>query len=338
MDSAVKNTDYLFSTSRVRAIENNLLDSSRIEKMLDAKNLGDAIKVLLEMGYDDPAEEGADPEDFERILALEHKKAYELVLGIVPDPKCFDFLLYQYDYHNIKTILKCEFAGVNPDEMLYRTGSVSPEKMKKDILDRDYPMMGNWNMAAAARDAIEDYAKNKDPQMIDILVDKICYEDISSAAGKLGNKFVSGYVALMIDTINLKTFVRMRQMKKPRDFFKKAVLEGGSLPAALLTLSYEEANDQITEKLSPFGFAGAFSAGCEALSATGKFTVLERLLDNHLLEYAKDAKYVPFGVEPIVGYLLAKENEIKTVRIILSGKKAGLKADFVKERLRNTYV
>lgn len=49
-------------------------------------------------------------------------------------------------------------------------------------------------------------------------------------------------------------------------------------------------------------------------------------------------KYNPFSVGPLVAYVLARENEIKTVRIILSGKQNGLPEESIRERVREMYV
>jgi V/A-type H+-transporting ATPase subunit C len=52
----------------------------------------------------------------------------------------------------------------------------------------------------------------------------------------------------------------------------------------------------------------------------------------------KNAKYIPFGIEPLAGYLIAKDNEIKIARIIMAGKLAGISPELIRERLRETYV
>ena len=56
------------------------------------------------------------------------------------------------------------------------------------------------------------------------------------------------------------------------------------------------------------------------------------------MEHVKSAKYFPYGIEALAGYLIAKDNEIKTARIILAGKTAGISPELIKERLRETYV
>ena len=49
-------------------------------------------------------------------------------------------------------------------------------------------------------------------------------------------------------------------------------------------------------------------------------------------------KYNSFSAGPILAYFLARENEIKTVRIILTGKLNNLSDDYIRERLRKMYV
>ena len=53
---------------------------------------------------------------------------------------------------------------------------------------------------------------------------------------------------------------------------------------------------------------------------------------------AARAKSVPFGVEAVISYLVAKEIEFTAVRIIMSSRMAGIGGDTIRERLREAYV
>ena len=64
----------------------------------------------------------------------------------------------------------------------------------------------------------------------------------------------------------------------------------------------------------------------------------ERWCDNQVIEAMKPQKHNPFSVGPLVAYALARENEIKTVRIILSGKRTGMPEASIRERVREMYV
>ncbi len=52
----------------------------------------------------------------------------------------------------------------------------------------------------------------------------------------------------------------------------------------------------------------------------------------------REARKVPFGEQPVVAYLYAREAEETAVRIILNGKLAGLSRATMEERLRDAYV
>ena len=47
----IKDTDYLFLSTRVKALERSLLTRERMERMLESRTAEDAAKVLHECGY-----------------------------------------------------------------------------------------------------------------------------------------------------------------------------------------------------------------------------------------------------------------------------------------------
>ena len=80
----------------------------------------------------------------------------------------------------------------------------------------------------------------------------------------------------------------------------------------------------------------AYAGGAEALSESA--SAFERWCDNRIIETIKPQKYNPFTVGPIVAYILARLNEIKTVRIILTCKLNQLPEEAIRERVREMYV
>ena len=64
----------------------------------------------------------------------------------------------------------------------------------------------------------------------------------------------------------------------------------------------------------------------------------ERWCDNRMIETIKPQIHNPFGIGPIAAYILARDNEIKTVRIILAAKRNGLPEEMLRERVREMYV
>ena len=67
-------------------------------------------------------------------------------------------------------------------------------------------------------------------------------------------------------------------------------------------------------------------------------TAFERWCDNRVIRTIRSQKYRAFSAGPLAAYVLARENEIKTVRMILTGKQNGLPDQAIRERVREMYV
>ena len=67
-------------------------------------------------------------------------------------------------------------------------------------------------------------------------------------------------------------------------------------------------------------------------------TAFEKACDDAVTAYLAAARRVPFGEQTVVGYLYAVEQEIIAVRTVFAGRQAGLDAEVIGSRLRNSYV
>jgi V/A-type H+-transporting ATPase subunit C len=67
-------------------------------------------------------------------------------------------------------------------------------------------------------------------------------------------------------------------------------------------------------------------------------TSFEIWCENLLIKKIQPQKYNQFTIGPLAAYLIARENEIKTVRMILQGKLNQLPEEAIRERLRIMYV
>jgi hypothetical protein len=226
----------------VRSVEKNLLSREKAEAMIDSKTPADAIKILYDLGYG----EGADPvpaEKFGELLAEETKKTYSFIRGIAPEEKDLYAFLYPYDYHNLKVLIKAELQDADPEPFLIDVGTIEAGRLAAMYRDRDFVGMTSM-MKEAVLEVLDVFARTKDPQTIDFILDKACYREMTESAAATGNAYIIGYVKLLIDTINLKTFVRLRQMKKSWDVFSQVFLPGGRIQEKLFVNSYDEPYEQ----------------------------------------------------------------------------------------------
>ena len=96
--------------------------------------------------------------------------------------------------------------------------------------------------------------------------------------------------------------------------------------------------ENITSKLAFTDYAEFIRVGIEYYTKTDSVSMLEKLIDNYIMNMMRDAKIIPFGVEPVIAYIYAKETEIKIIRIIMVGKLNNIAAEVIRERLRDIYV
>ncbi len=328
--------EYTFADAYIGSFVKNLMTKQDLLRAAQAKDLLTIEAMLREFGYGEAKEihEG----DIETFIRREQNKLFDLIYDTLPERKELSLLLLPFDYHNLKVCLKAEFLGLTPDDnYLVSTGDIDRHKIVAMVKERNYIHMST-HMKAAMESAIDLFGRGNDPQEIDLVMDKACYKEMSEKARESGVEFLVGLVELEIDLLNIKSFVRLKQMKMPWTFFQKIFLEGGRIAESLFIGAYEEPYGQFAEKLAPYGLKDAVLEGTNKLQESGEFWLLEKLTADALMEYNKKAKYLSFGIEPIAGYWTAKEVEIDNLRIILLGKKIGLSPEKIGERLRESYV
>ncbi len=327
-----KDTDYLFISTRLRCLETRLLTQQRMERMLEARSNEDAAKVLSECGY-----EGLEPlsaESLDRSLANAREETFSELSELSPNPQIVDVFRMKYDYHNLKALIKCTAAGSDPAGLLMDAGRV-PVKTLTELFTRGELTALPEALARAAQEAADVLAATGDPQRCDILLDRAYYRELTALAEESRSSFLQAYVKLMIDAANLKSAVRAMRLHKELDFLNLVLVESGNVSVSAIAGA----------ALSGGGLEQVFSGQLEEAAALGnqtakggRQTAFEKACDDALNSFLQQSRMIPFGEAVLISYMAARENEITAVRIILSGRLAGVPAESIRERLREAYV
>lgn len=322
---------------RLRVLETRLLDKAKFERMIDSTSPQDALKVLQETEYANVMSNVKRAEDYEIMLSSELQRVFKLLYDICPVKSVVDIMSVKYDYHNLKVMLKGKILNRDFSHMIVPVGKIEVSKLKYAV-DNEYYRDLNKIMRKSIEEALEDFENLKDPQRIDIILDKYMFEEINSIAKELDNKFLTKYINSLVDLTNIRTLLRVKKQNKGKDFLLSVLLPGGSIGKDKLLLLLNDSVENISGKLAYTDYAEILKLGIEEYSKTGSVSVFERLSDNYIMHLMKEAKYISFGLEPIIAYIYAKENEIKLIRIIMVGKLNNITAEVIKERLRDSYV
>ncbi len=323
-----RNKIYPFAVASVRSMENKLLTKQKLMQMAEAKDAEEALRILSETDYGKT--EIDDIHEFEKMIQNHLEAEYQAVGKLIASETFMDIFRFKNDYHNVKVLIKEEISKVSGKKYLIQGGSIPVDILQKNFRERNYMELPNIE-ADAVQEAIEMYAKTKNARFIDSILDKACFQVMSDAAEKLGNEYVSKYVRKLADVTNLKTLLRIWQLKRSDEELEESIVPGGELPAELLIKALK--NDNVIQMLKDTSYGSL----CETYMDQG-FTVFEKACDDYLMECIKDAKYKTLTPEPVAAYILAKETEAKCVRIIMTCKLHDIDAETIKERVREAYV
>ncbi len=336
MAERYRETDYLYGSARVRSMENRLVGRERLERLLEAHDSAAIMGMLEEYGFG--VAEGTAGASREAILLHTLAEEYaELEKMTEGKPSPLRFLRYPYDCHNIKSLIKCFSRGVDAEDLLfYSLGTVDTDAIKQAFHEKDYHAFPT-HMAEAIPVAEESFSQTGNPQTVDLILDGACYADMLDAAKDSGMSFAVRLVETKIDLINLMTclrLIRIRAGEKGRMLLSEALLSGGTLPRDFFEDALASGEAAMAERLTYSRYAGL----APLLEAESELHTLEKWADDLWMSLAREANYIPFGAELLVGYAIALEYEIKNIRILLAGKDAELPSDVIRERMRMSYV
>lgn len=316
---------YTFAVTRLRSKELELLNGSFIDQLIGCKTHEDCRRLLGEKGWGKPEESD------EEVLRAQRQKTWELMGELVDDLSVFDVFLYPADYHNLKTAIKMVCTGASAEGVFVENGTIPREVIVKAVEEHDYAPLPE-EMRQAAEKAFRVLLHTHDGQLCDILLDRAALSAILKAGKASGSELIAGYAERTVAAADIKTAVRCAGMKKKKSFVQDALAPCDSLDVSALADAAVKGLDAICEYLQYTPYADAIEQLRESPSA------FERWCDDLIIREIRPQLHNPFTIGPLCAYILARENEIKTVRIILAGKRNGLSEEFLRERAREMYV
>lgn len=323
----MSDTQYTYAVARIRALEVSLFSSSTIEQLLGCKDYESCLRFLQERGWG-----GADvPLNANAILSREREKIWETIRELRVDMSVFDVLSYPNWFHNLKAAVKSVYTGKENVSVFYEGTPVSKTEMLRIIKDRDYRALPD-NMQKPAEEAMEALLHSGDGQLCDVIIDRAAMEAIKEAGRTAKEQIIKDYAETTVAVTNIKIAVRASKTAKTIEFMKRAMAACDSINVDKLAQAALAGMDSIIDYLNSNGYEAAAESLKDSPSA------FERWCDNRIIQAVKSQKTNPFSAGPLVAYVIARENEIKTVRIILTCRQNGLPDDSIRERIREMYV
>ena len=319
--------DYVYAVARIRVKEKMLLSDADVSQMAGMKDEEEVMGFLSQKGWGDTSEK----EDTEKFLEKEKDKTWALMKELKIDPSVFSVLAYPNLYHNLKAGIKTICTAIDYEGIFYENTEYDKKRMLEILKEKNYKALPK-HMENVAAEAMDVMLKTRDGQKCDILVDRACLMAMQKAVRNVKSPLIRSYVKSTVAVANIRIAARAQKTGKNIRFLQEALAPCEALDVNALAMAAAGEKEALLTYLDGHGFHEAAEALRESSSA------FERWCDNRLIEEIQPEKRNSFSIGPVVAYYLARENEIKTVRIILTAKNNGFSEEETRERVRKMYV
>ena len=310
-------TKYANAVGAVRAMENTLLSKSDVDQLISSKSKAEIESILT-------SKNGASKGD-------DLVSVWEMLREYAPDCKELEILLYKNDFHNLKAVLKGVISNREPSDYYVSPSNVELSVLVEAINKKDYSLLPEY-MRKTAEEAYELVTNTLDGQLSDSLIDRSYMEALQKSAEEFGGEFMQRYAQLITASADIKTAYRCSMLNKPSQFMENAICGSRELEKDQLI----KAALGGTESLFAFLESTPYSDVAALLKTSA--AQYEKWCDDVVLELAETARMQAFGPEPLAAYYIAKEAEIKNLRILSVCKEFGADRETITERMRKLYV
>jgi len=313
---------YGFAVGKVRVLETRMLDRAAYERLLDAPTFAEQRRLLAETPYGRYLESAQTAEDVERGLDQALDGFYGYIREAALPDEVGTFLRARYDYMNLKAALKAALLGSPLDGLLVAHGTVAPEAYRGDLAALPDPL---GSLAVELADETRS-------AVIDARTDAAMFARLLSLAKKARSGFLLRIAQLMVDMGNVKIMVRAAQAGVPEEQVYALMAPGGTIPLAELRPLCDVQPSELGGVLRRF--SACTHLGTVDLSDPAQ---LDIAVDAVLINALRDGRRGPTGPEPVIAYVLARENEVIALRTLLLGRLTGIPNNTLRTRIRVSY-
>lgn len=319
---------YVFETAQVRVLETRMLSAAVLLDMANAESFESTADLLAASEYS--LQHGSKNfAEVENILQLRRSAVRKLFEELMIDKPIVELFRTRDDFANLRLALRRTLAERPLGTDYSNEGNVSPQIFEQVFEEKNYELFPDY-VAEAAERAVLAYYQNKDIRRIDYAIDQLQAEYNLKKARRLKSVFMLGLFRIQIDLTNIRTLLRLKFTEsQQRDVF----LKGGYIELERLRHGLELGYEALGPLFFVTPYCQVVEAGANYLMSNKSFLKVEQQCEEHLTGFLKSTIQITTGPQPIIAFLLMKENEIRNVRLILTAKKNFLDTKLILDRI-----
>jgi V/A-type H+-transporting ATPase subunit C len=331
------NNGYGYAVARLRAMERRFLEPATLVRLVDAEDYGQTLKILTETHYGTLLSGETSPAALERILEEELLGLCAEMRGFVPDDSLLALVRVPYDYHNVKTLLKSALlvkrGGRKRWDLLTSLGSIPVDELITAIESEDCRLLP-FGLDAAVTAALGAYEQSGDLLEMERILDAAQFSAMGRIAGRIGSPGIGRYLRFRIDGENLRTLLRLKRFGMEPPKVTPYLHPGGTVALSLFASLAGEPLEGWPRSLSFSDLAPVLGIFGEGRSVEDLLSSVETSLEEEGLRLLEEYRTQLEAPENVLWHLLAKETEIRNLRVILVSKANGTDKSTTRRLLR----
>jgi len=319
---------YAYPTAKVRVLELSMISRSTFVDMANANSFADAAELLS--GTDYAIDPKADSAQIESMLRQRRTETRQLFVDLMEHREIVNFLRAREDFTNMRLAIR-RVVTEKPLGLDYSNeGNVPAEEFEEIFEQENYERLPDY-LQTGVEAAVLGYYENKDIRRIDYELDRVeaAWRVEQAANHKL--TFMTSLVRIRIDLDNIRTMLRLKMADREEEtnFF----LSGGFVDTDKFVQGLETGYEAIGQLFYATPYYELLEASIPYLRNEQSFLKLEKECEDYVKGFLKTSRSIAAGPQPVVAYFLLKEGEIRTVRMVLTGKRNGLSSKLILDRL-----
>lgn len=320
--------NYAYATARVRALELNMLSRAMFVDMANAPSFADATEMLSSTEY--AIDANADSAKLEKMLLERRTEARKLFAELIQNEEIVVFLRAREDFANMRLAVRRVVTGKKLGTDYSDDGNVPATEFEEIFEQENYERFPEY-LQEGVEAAVLGYYENHDIRRIDYELDRVQAAWRIRQAQRSGSEFAVSLMRLQVDLDNLRTMMRLKMADRQEEtgFF----LPDGFVGIDRLKQGLETGLEAMASLFFTTPYYELLEQSIPYLRSEQSFLKLEKECEDYLKGFLKQSRSIAAGPQPVIAYFLMKEAEIRTLRMVLTGKKNGLSPQLIQDRL-----
>jgi V/A-type H+-transporting ATPase subunit C len=322
---------YAFQTAQVRSLETQMLTRAVLLDMINAQNFEQAADLLSGSDYALP-QGSKDITQLETILHQQRTAVRELFSDLMLDESIVQLFKARDDFANLRLALRRSVTEKPIGTDYSPDGNIAPEQ-----LEQLFGEQGEFSSQAsteylqqAVEQAILTYYLDKDIRQIDYQIDGFQAGYNLKMACRLNSVFLLSLFRIQIDLANIRTMFRLKFTDSEN---RKVFLTGGFVESERFKNALEHEYEAIGQLFFATPYNRIVETGAHYLASNKSFLKVEQQCEEYMTGFLKSTFTITAGPQPVIAYLLLKENEIRTVRLVMTAKANFLDTKLILDRI-----